>query len=803
MSAKRGNPRGSDSSSSLFARKGQVTVFIIIGIIILFVFAAVLFVSKLVVKQPLLASSEPIISNVPQAFAPLQVYTHACVAQVGKQGLRRLGEQGGFIFPELVGEFSATKPTDADGLLLGSTRVPYWHYNNEPNSGGTVNFASNKPDLVGDDELSIQSQLERYVDEKLNDCLHSYVVFTEQGFTVDAGDIENVEITIGDGFVGVFVDMPVEVSKGDADTDMNKFYSKIPLDLKRYYEVANNIMVLEKNISFMEKQSLDLLQIYSGVDVSKLPPTSGATFEFVPTVLWNTQEVEQNIKQQIASKVSLLQFAGTNNFYRHQYPVSSLTPLYQKTYDNMILPLEDATDLDVRFDYNGWDPYVRVNDENGVIKPNSVVTHYWLLHFGMQEYNTIYDVSYPTLVTIHDEQALDGDGYSFSIALEANIRGNRPAEHDQAVVTKLAALTPTMVCDPSKYDTQPLKTIVVDSFSGEPVPAVQIGLTIPDQSDCVIGITDTEGEFESTYPAVYGGVLSLIKEGYLTTFYPIDTYRFKDQPAVIGAAIGLEEPQFEAYPFKDINIKVTKRSIGKCIDSKCSFSNLFRPSPNNEVYSFIPQYRERDTDFGRLARKQLLDSSGRVINQVDPEDDEEVHAWYYTGARQELELYEKATITLTRVGDLQEGTYSEEFTALASIEGDGATRQTMRLVPGIYTVSGTLISQQELIIPSEERCSSGIAQAISCLDLDGCCFEIPETIMKTSIPGQLQWDIPEMYITITPEQVYGSEEIEFFIPAIDMDSVSPSDRVSEDMQVTGEMARISQDLYSQLQPRFT
>jgi len=68
--------RGSrDSSNS----KGQVTVFIIIGIVILFTFAGVLFITKTVTKEKFLTEGEPLISRVPQAFAPLQLYTENCL----------------------------------------------------------------------------------------------------------------------------------------------------------------------------------------------------------------------------------------------------------------------------------------------------------------------------------------------------------------------------------------------------------------------------------------------------------------------------------------------------------------------------------------------------------------------------------------------------------------------------------------------------------------------------------------------------------------------------------------------------
>src|SRR3989338_3462035 len=177
--------RGSSSStfSSLYnlgrpipSKQGQVTIFIIIGIVILFVFAGVLYLTKVVTKEELTAEGEPIVAAVPQEFQPLQVYTENCLAQVGRRGLLVLGQQGGYIYPELAGKYSANDPTNADGIDLEPIKVPYWYYNIMPNENPQISYSSKQPALYAEDdpELSIEAQLSRFTEDNIAECLDDY-----------------------------------------------------------------------------------------------------------------------------------------------------------------------------------------------------------------------------------------------------------------------------------------------------------------------------------------------------------------------------------------------------------------------------------------------------------------------------------------------------------------------------------------------------------------------------------------------------------------------------------------------------
>ncbi len=808
------------SGTGVSGSRGQITIFIIIGILILLIFGGAYFFISRTVTETLTAEGEPVIAAVPLEFQPLQRYTDACLTGLGKRGLRILGEQGGYIHPDVLGEFSSTDPADADGLDLEPLKVPYWHYSREPNAGNKVNYASlqpplhdeNVPELSIGADLSIEAQLARFVEEKIESCLQDYAPFTEQGFFVDVQSEPEMQVAVGPQAVNFWLKLEVEAVRGDARHEFRQFFVKIPLRLQDYYAAADNIRKLEQNYSILEKQALDLVQVYAGADADKLPPTSGATFDLVPTLFWSTADIKVKIQEMLTANVPLIRFAGTDNFYQYQYPASDLSGLYQRTYDNMVLPLTAGEGTEVRFDYLGWQPYLKVNAGGATIKPDHMATHYSILHFGVQNYNTLYDLSYPVLVSIHDPQALDGEGYTFVFALESNVRDNRPAQDNEEFAPPVASFQRSAICNPEQRSTELVRAIVVDSGTKEPLEAVQFAFQIPEQDTCEIGVTNDEGEVEASYPAVYGGVLNLVKQDYLTNLYPLDTYNYQNQPAVLGYAVAdVGQPAIEMHKFKTLKATVKKKALNKCIrgapavhiseaEAALATGTLLAVSP---FATAVPggSIGSRDACFGQ----DVFGASGEPVQNYKPQYLDGRHQWYFSNVAVPLEENEEVTVILNRVRDIQPGIYQPEFTAFVS-ERSGQEPQDIELVPGVYEVSGFLRLNEEIIIPAETRHTGGVATALSCLDLDGCPIPLPETFMEQFMSGSLQWDTERTYMTITPEQLYNAESIEFYVPAMNIRDVPPAPhiRVVEDLQVMGQVGNISTfpEVRGALEPRF-
>lgn len=764
------------------SKQGQITVFIIVGILILFIFSGALYLTKRVTKEELTVEGEPVIAAVPQEFQPLQAFTEECLTQTARRGLLVLGQQGGYIYPELIGEFSSTDPSDADGIDLEPMKVPYWHYNVVSNQEGSTSYASLQPSLrfQEDPELSIEAQLSRFAEKNLNECLGNYVSFSERGFIVEApalaessNEVKEVIVNVAEESVNFWLKMNVNAKLDGAEVSMNQFYVSVPVRLKHYYGIAAEITGAERKHNFLELQALDLITAYASVDANKLPPMEQITFDLISTVTWAETDVRERMRGLLTSNIPLLRHLQSTNFYRYQYPPEkeaavSLQELYQKHYDNMILPLNTGKNIEISFDYFGWEPFLEMNDKGGKIEPSSFhapsISPLPPIPFTLNHFFSVYDVSYPVLVTIRDAAALNGRGYTFAFALESNIRNNAIPPDGHQALPPIALEQESMVCDPSKRNTELIKALVVDSGTFEPLEAVQIGFSIPEQDDCVMGQTDDSGEFESGYPAVYGGVASFFKDDYLVNFYPIDTYRYKEQPGVIGYAIeGTSELVMPLHKVKSTDVSFRKKSLEKCIGeddtTRCFTQGLFAAGLA-PVYSYAPE---------------ALDTT---------------HNWIFPNTVRTLSDDERGTIIMKRVGDSTPGIFGGEFSASADAVGSGTTQ--MELVPGIYEVNAFITREKDLIIPEEERCV-GLS-----------CFTFEEQVMGKLLVGQLHWNESKTYLTITPEQLYNANEIVFTVLAFNLEGVPQEEhlRIMEDLQVMGELGRLSQTLRSKLEPAY-
>jgi hypothetical protein len=765
----------SDSSISFISgKRGQVTVFIIIGIVILFAFAGIMYFTQTFTKDALDASGDPVLAEVPLTFQTISTFTENCIFQSAKKGLIILGEQGGYIYPDLAGEYSASNPTESDGINLEPLKVPYWHYNVLPSSANKVQFSSLKPALYYDEnpQFSIEAQLSRYVEERITSCLNNYQAFESQGFKVSSADgTREVKVTVGDETVNFLLEMPISASKAGAEHTMEKFYVKVPLRLKHFYEVASDIAGAEKNFSYIENMAVEMLQIYGHTDMEKIPPTTATTYEDFSYISWNVNDVKKKFEQSLSANVPMLRYLNSNNFYQYEYPVTDLSGIYQRSYDNMVVPLTGGEDLDINFDYFGWETYFDINENEEVIRPNDIFVKSPLplipFSFSMQQYYNTYDISFPVMVSLNDPRAFGGEGYNFVFAMEANILNNLPAEENEELPTPIINSPETMLCDENKRNSGLIKTVVVDSFSKEPVELVKIGFTVPEQDSCVMGLTDSRGELDTNYPAVYGGVVEVIKQDYLTNFYPVDTYDYKEKSGIIGYAIAdYSEEVIEMHKFKEVSVSVKKKDVSKCVQpSICSYT--FSPFS----LAVIP-YKDISCELGEEvcfmnSEDQLFGSEDKtqIFNLTANHSLSSVHNYYLTNGRKDLIDKERVVVTLDRISDINPIVISEDFSTSFSIEGNEVS--SVILVPGIYSMSATLIYEDLVEIPTDSRCTRYNILGWE----EDKCFDINAIEADSYVTGTLELNTPSTYITITPEQLYASEEIEFTVLNYDIANI--------------------------------
>ncbi|MBD3248749.1 hypothetical protein GF336_01770 [Candidatus Woesearchaeota archaeon] len=524
-------------------KKGQIAIFIIVGILILVSAVSVIYIRSIVTKEKI-APELPRIARVADEVEPIQDYVEFCINDIGEQGLKKLGKQGGYLDLEENGiSANPVEPTEGKAIVFPpDLMIPYWWYLESSNECGKefpCTFGSERPELEG--QISIQSQLQDYVSGELRACLDDFAPFVEQGFTVEeAGDITTI-VTFTQTDTIIYVDYPLEVEKEGKHT-INQFYTRIPVNMKKMYSLATDIVNSQKEFCFLERRTMMSLNPFTGVDKDKLPPISEMTFEPGGGVMWERQKVKEKIESIITPYIQGMTVYDTLNYER----VIADNQVTQGFYDDSVLPLNlegTYSDLAVTFDYLSWWPLYFGSPS--IIKPESAGNPI-IPFIGVQRYNNPYDISFPTLINIKDPEALNGEGYSLKFALEANIRNNKclnaTGEDLQGV-----SLPERSLFNNRETWSSPNITINVVDKEDEPIPEVGVSFICTDKA--FIGKTDEEGKLTSKFPkCAPEGKLSLIEYDYFSPIVKLNTLIEEET----------ELPEIKMWPYKEVEVSVDK-----------------------------------------------------------------------------------------------------------------------------------------------------------------------------------------------------------------------------------------------------
>jgi hypothetical protein len=493
---------------------------------------------------------------------------------------------------------------------------------------------------------------------------------------------------------------------------------------------------------------------------------SAVTFDAFAPFFWTEGDLQDKFRGLLVSYVPMLRFLGSRNFIHSEFDEGEI--LAQQVANNMVLTLVGAEDLEISFDYLNWQPYFVTNSDNGIIRPEELFTSALFFTYSHQRYLTYYDISYPVLATVSDVTAFNGQGYKLIFAMESNIRNNLPAKAGKMVEPRKRVITP-IACNEEHRSTEFLKTIVIDSYTKEPVEMVRVGFTIPEVDECAIGITDDKGVVEQKYPAVYGGVTNFINPEYLTSFYPIDTYRHQDQPAIIGYAVaGQPEKVIEIHKFKEINISVKKKEFKKClVPLECEYTYGILEFDESIISAALPF---ADITCRRGKRQCFFQTASLLLGDPDVvvvanQSLSKYNEYYFINKPKDLKDYEQATFTLTRVGGFNDEVWEDDYQTAFSVKG--TEKVSVRLVPGRYKVSGSVIQNLKLTVPPDLRCFG--YDVITWASQD--CTSIEAMELSEYLLGKVDWNTEDTYIEITPDQLYGSDEITFYMTAQDLKSV--------------------------------
>lgn len=508
-------------------KKAQITIFIIAGILLIIGAALFLTIRREAVKEDITTSLELITEEVPVEFKPVSNFIEDALRKTSEEGITKLGQKGGFIKLVENDIITTADPTNSDAAQFppgAELSIPYWsHLKSENTCKENCQFEVipigeiSEFDIIGTKlslrkpGASIESELETYIEENLRTWLSNFQELREEGFIIsEEGPIE-ATITVAENEVIAQINYPLEIEK-TSKAEISKFFIRLPVNLKKIYELGLLITNFQTRFNFLEKQVLNHIVAFSGVDDDELPPMSDTKFRVGNVITWKKSKVEEMVKGMLDSSMRMFQVVGTRNYEQRRFPNS---PLKESLYNSgMSLPgSADYSDLEVSFEYvPWWDFYFDLNCNGETCKPESIMSDIVAL-IGIQSYNFIYDISWPVKVTITDPYAFNMRGYAFQFLLEGNIRQNDPMTAN-FYVTPGASIERTMLCDDNKRTSGEITIEAKDQINNLGIEDVQIAFSSYEES-CLIGSTDEDGIFKGSFPVAMGGSFTLIKEGYL------------------------------------------------------------------------------------------------------------------------------------------------------------------------------------------------------------------------------------------------------------------------------------------------
>ena len=454
-------------------RKAQVSVFIIMGLILLVLSSITLYVINTNNKTNLNKGIElPEESIVADTFIPIQVFVKECLNNIAYNGIISAGLHGGYVDLKdrkiygtgsdggIYNELSRTDiddSTESSRLIKDGFDIPYWSYNKNPNQVDRIrlsnklvpklkrNYQSNNLDLTIQEyqkDHSIEAQLDRYVYHNLNLCLNDFNVFKEQGFEISYDENFRPLVTINDGYINLFLDLKLNINNGELNQKLDYFIDEIDVDFKDAYEIAYDINTqLFNNKPFLSEYTMQMIFENSGLETDQLPPIYEVSTNQRP-VKWSIPFIKNIFEYNLMSSIQDLNFPRTKNYINVSQSniiedtghTAQLISQFENaahelnTYDIL---RDDYSHLGVNMFYLGWPTYFKI-DQAWANKFLTGVTYDNYIDFAkLQEtiYDFSYSFSYPVIVEIDDDDAFVNSkvgkkGFTFTTAYEVNVKSN-------------------------------------------------------------------------------------------------------------------------------------------------------------------------------------------------------------------------------------------------------------------------------------------------------------------------------------------------------------------------------------------
>ena len=359
-------------------KRGQVTVFIIIALVLVSAIA-LYFVFRSNIST----------ANIPANLQPAYTGFLTCLEDYAYTGIDILEAQAGYIeLPDY--EAGSSYIPFSSQLDFAGNPVPYWYYV----SGSNVQ----KTNVPTKDEM--ENQLASFIDGRIRDC--NLQTYYDSGFVISEEE-PSTEVTINPDSVRVEVNMDLTIQKGEETANVKVHEKTLDSNIGNLYDSAKKIYDYEQDSLFLENYGIDTLRAYAPVDGVNISCSPG---------LWNADDVFSDLSEGIEANTLALRTAG-GNFVLNKA-------------ENKYFIADVPVDNEVRFiTSKNWSSNFEVSPSEGNVLLATPVGNQpglGILGFCYVPYHFVYNVKYPVMIQVYKGEEV------FQFPMAVVIQGNQPRQ---------------------------------------------------------------------------------------------------------------------------------------------------------------------------------------------------------------------------------------------------------------------------------------------------------------------------------------------------------------------------------------
>src|SRR3989344_4174279 len=374
---------------SIMKKKGQVSVFVIIGILLVLLTGTYLAYKYFGIEESL-RERRQLLSRVPAQSQPVASTLNQCVAKVTADALTLVGSQGGYAtLPQdpLPTTFITPIKRNLDIIPNSGFQTPLWF--RETGNGLQETAIPTKK--------QVEQNLALVINEKFSSCVENLTSFTSQGFhLLNIADKPTSAVRILPERVEAQVEFPVTLSLNEIQYTLEAHTAEVETTFGQLYDAAVEIFETENTGFFLENKTLDLLIADDAI------PFSGSDLSCTEHA-WSKRGVIERVKNALFENVAAMTIKGSNTDKDPDY----------LTFDAM---KRDRKAITINLMSNpAWPTFNEISPSKGdtltsdpITKhTGNLVTSILSSYFCLNNYHFVYTIKYPVLITLTDEQGFN------------------------------------------------------------------------------------------------------------------------------------------------------------------------------------------------------------------------------------------------------------------------------------------------------------------------------------------------------------------------------------------------------------